>query len=117
MRDSFNGLLVEICEICNKLHFVVVVILGPAISFCHNVRCCVSWHGYLFLCFSSNRCSVLSSYATCHSHKRRKLYLIHDCLFASASLNCYSAFELWEFSDFLRLITAVHRLCLKFTIR
>ena len=43
--------------------------------------------------------------------------LNHDCVFANASLHCYSAFELWEFSDVLLLFTAVHRLCFKFTIK
>ena len=51
-----------------------------------------------------------------HSKKRLELYLSHGCVFANALLHCYSAFELWEFSDFLFLFTAVHRLCFKFTI-
>ena len=38
-----------------------------------------------------------------------ELYVNHDCVFANASLHCYSAFELWELSDFLPLFTAVHR--------
>ena len=71
---------------------VVVVISGPAISFCLKVLC--------FL-----------------PRLRFKLYVNHDCVFANASLHCYSAFELWELSDFLPLFTAVYRLCFKFTIR
>ena len=31
----------------------------------------------------------------------------HDCDFANASLHCYSAFELWDLSNFLPLFTAV----------
>ena len=58
--------------------------------------------------FSGNRCSVLLSHATCHSNKRLELYVNHDCVFANASLHCYSVFELWELSDFLSLFTAVH---------
>ena len=33
-------------------------------------------------------------------NKRLQLHLNHDCI-ANASLHCYSAFELWELSDFL----------------
>ena len=32
----------------------------------------------------------------------------HDCDFANASLHCYSAFELWDLSNFLPLFAAVH---------
>ena len=52
-----------------------------------------------------------------HSKKRLELYLSHRYVFANALLHFYSAFELWEFSDFLFLFTAVHRLCFKFTIK
>ena len=48
--------------------------------------------------------------------KRLDLYLNYDCIFANASLHCYSAFELWKLSDLFPLFTAVHRLCFKFTI-
>ena len=37
----------------------------------------------------------------CHSNKTLELYVNHDCVFANASLHCYSAFELWELSDFI----------------
>ena len=53
----------------------------------------------------------------CHSNKRLELYLNHGCVFANASLHCYGAFELWEFSEFLLLFTAVDRLCFKLNER
>ena len=43
-------------------------------------------------------------------NKRLELYVNHDCVFVNASLHCYTAFELWELSDFLPLFTAVHQL-------
>ena len=78
-------------------------------------------HGYLFVClfFGSLVIVVVCYKAIQHVTVTNKLelYLNHGCVFANASLHCYSAFELWELSDFLLLFTAVHRMCFKFTIK
>ena len=60
VRDSFNCRSCwDLCNLRNELHSVVVVTECQARLLVFVTRCCVSWHGYLFFWFSSNRCSVL----------------------------------------------------------
>ena len=75
---------------CNELHSVVVVMPGPAISFCHKV-----FLGTAISCFGS-LVIVVACYKALqrgHNNKRLELYLSHGCVFANALLHCYSAFE------------------------
>ena len=74
---------------------------GPVISFCHKVLCFLARTA---ICFFGSLVIVVAYYEAMqrgHSNKRLELYLSHGCVFANASLHCYSAFELWELSDFL----------------
>ena len=74
---------------CNEVHYVVVVIAGPVISFCHKeliLGTAIWFPGSLVIVVACYR--VVQRVTV--KLKRLELYLFYDCVFANASFHCYS---------------------------